>query len=168
LAVSKVDVNGTAVAGAPPRVRRASPPPQAVRVGRRTLWKAAALMTIAHPLLGIGPDNFRLSYGPFAGLTDPDPRVTSNNMYLEVLAGTGPAGFAALVWLCWRVAGAIRAARGRMVDGARSIYDGVAAATVAIGIHGLLDSFLTLTPTYLAISIALGLAVAPSAWAGDA
>jgi hypothetical protein len=40
----------------------------------------------------------------------------------------------------------------------------VAAALVAVALHGLLDSFLTLTPTYLTMSLAVGLAVAPTVW----
>jgi hypothetical protein len=44
------------------------------------------------------------------------------------------------------------------------VYAGVVAALVAIALHGLVDSFLTLTPTYLAMSLAAGLAIAPATW----
>jgi hypothetical protein len=37
---------------------------------------------------------------------------------------------------------------------------GVAAAGLAIALHGLVDSFISFTPTYVLISIVLGLAVA--------
>ena len=60
------------------------------------------------PLIGVGPDNYRLIYGPYAGLAHFDPRVHSNNMYLEMLAGGGLAGGLAFLWLWWRT--------GRMVS----------------------------------------------------
>ena len=57
----------------------------------------------AHPLLGVGPDNYRLSYGPWRASPDPDPGVDSNNMYLEVRDRDpehvgGPSRF---LWLLW-------------------------------------------------------------------
>src|SRR5437762_12045914 len=77
-------------------------PARAERPGRLVLWRAAARMVRAHPLTGVGPDNFRLAYGDYAGIEHPDPRMHSNNMYVEVLAGSGVIGFAAFAWLCWR------------------------------------------------------------------
>ena len=47
-------------------------------------------------LLGIGPDNFRLTYGRYLGLAAWDSRVHANNTYLEVLVGMGAIGAAAL------------------------------------------------------------------------
>jgi hypothetical protein len=165
LALSTVTVSGTASTDdSSLRFRGIPMPTQAVRVGRPALWLAALRMFAAHPLLGIGPDNYRLSYGPYARLADPDPRVTSNNMYLEILTGTGLAGLAIFGWLCWRAQASIRHTR-RALDGpAASLYAGVAAAALAVALHGLVDSFLTLTPTYLVISLTLGLAMAPLAW----
>ena len=49
--------------------------------------------------LGVGPDNFRLLYGAYAGLPGADARTHSNNMYLEMLAGGGLRGGAAFGWL---------------------------------------------------------------------
>jgi hypothetical protein len=45
-------------------------------------------MVAAYPLLGVGPDNFRLTYPRYAGTRHQATRArTANNMYLEVLAG---------------------------------------------------------------------------------
>lgn len=132
-------------------------PHQKARPGRGVLWRAALRMFAAHPITGVGPDNFRLQYGTYAGIANADQRVHSNNMYLEVLAGTGILGGLAFVWLAWRVVGRIAALwlRGRETLGA-----GVAAAGVAIAAHGVVDAFLGFTATYILIAITLGLTVA--------
>jgi hypothetical protein len=166
LAVSKVAVGGEALTrDRPAEVATRPAPPQVVRIGRPELWKAALRMSADHPIAGVGFDNFRLTYGPYAGLPEPDTRITSNNMYLEVLTGTGLVGLAAFAWLAWRLQGAMRAIARALPAEAHSIYGGVIAAVAAIAIHGLLDSFLTLTPTLVVISLTLGLAMAPARWA---
>lgn len=109
-------------------------------------------MVLAHPLLGVGPDNFRLSYGEYAGLKAADPRLHSNNMYLEVLAGSGLLGGAAFLWLLWRAAA--------VFVGSAVLEPGIAAAGLAIAIHGVVDSFLGFAPIYLLFALTLGLAVA--------
>ncbi len=165
--LSTVTVSGPPATAEPLGTDRASPtvlPEQAVRLARPVLWRAALRMFAAHPVLGVGPDNFRLSYGPFAGVAHADPRVTSNNMYLEVLTGSGIVGAAAFLFLCWRARSVIRDVRRHLTPAAWSLYSGVTAAVFAIVLHGLVDSFLTFTPTYLVISLTLGLAIAPASW----
>jgi hypothetical protein len=165
-AVTMTNASVTGVTSARPAVRARGTPaslPVPVRsVGRGALWLAAMRVLATHPLLGIGLDNFRLSYGPYAGLERPDPRVTSNNTYLEVLAGGGLLAGAALCWLLWRVAATIparwQALRGMAAD---PLYSGAVAAACAILLHSLVDSFLTFTPTYLTMAITLGLLTAP-------
>ncbi|MCA1646526.1 MAG: O-antigen ligase family protein [Chloroflexi bacterium] len=76
-------------------------------VGRLELWGAALRMVAAHPLLGVGPDNFRHLYGAQLGLETWDERVQANNLYLELLADTGLLGLAAFGWV---VAGPLRRA----------------------------------------------------------
>lgn len=167
MALSSVMVSGPRAADDELASSMPSPvnlPPQAVRPGRRTLWMAALRVVREHPIFGIGPDNFRLSYGPYAGIEHADPRVHSNSMYLEVLAGAGMVGLAAFLWLCWRAQATIRRELARMTSSMSSLYPGIVAAVLAIALHGFLDSFLTFTPTYLLISLTLGLAVAPAAW----
>ena len=135
-----------------PLNRPMAPPRPTERPGRLVLWRAAARMLAAHPLLGVGPDNFRLSYGDYTALKAADPRLHSNNMYIEMFAGGGLLGGGAFLWLIWRAgAVAVRAVR---------IEPGVAAAMLAIAVHGLVDSFLSFAPTYLLFSLTLGLAVA--------
>jgi hypothetical protein len=137
-------------------------PVRAVRPSRLFLWRAAARMMVAHPLLGVGPDNFRLLYGDYSGLPYADPRLHSNNMYIEMLAGGGLTGGLAFLWLMWRTADRLVAAiRLGVHPGSRSACAaGVAAAGIAVLLHGTVDSFLSFTPTYVLISMTLGFAVA--------
>jgi O-antigen ligase len=135
-------------------------PARAVRPGRFALWSAAARMLAAHPVLGVGPDNFRLSYGSYARLPVADPRVHSNNMYLEVLTGGGIILGLAFLWLLWRAGrGVWTLVAGPAGADVASLTTGVVAAAAAIAIHGLSDSFLSFTGTYVAIAITLGLVV---------
>jgi hypothetical protein len=150
-------VSGAAVSGKLPELRPM--PRRAERPGRLVLWRAALGIAAAHPLLGAGPDNFRLIYGRYTTLRRPDPRVHSNDMYLEVLAGSGLVGAALFVWLCWRAGGVARRATLQPTRAPLAAYGPAAGAAVAaIALHGLVDSFLGFTPTYILMAIALGLA----------
>jgi O-antigen ligase len=138
-------------------------PQTAERPGRLVLWRTAARLFAASPIVGVGPDNFRLLYGPAAGLANADRRVHSNNVYLEVLVGGGLLAGVAFVWLGWRSAGclvpALRAMAHRgAVDRPSAATAGAAAAMLAIGLHGLVDSFVSFTPTYVLFAITLGAA----------
>ena len=117
-------------------------------------------MIAAHPVLGVGPDNFRLLYGEYAGLPGADPRMHSNDMYLEIIAGSGLLGGLAFAWLLWRAAGCVVGSLDVRSDQRFSIALGIAAAGAAIVLHGVFDSFLGFTPTYVLISLTLGFAVA--------
>ena len=117
-------------------------------------------MVWAHPLLGVGPDNFRLVYGEYAGLSRLDTRLNSHNMYLEMLVGGGVVGGVAFAWLCVRAAVAcVRAVRGAGRRMAAPVA-GVAAGVAAIALHGIVDTFLSFTATYVLFAITLGLAAA--------
>jgi hypothetical protein len=157
LYATRVQVAGPSV-GPPLEPLNMSLPASTVRPGRFVLWKAAAGLFAAHPLLGVGPDNYRLLYGNQAGLASFDRRVHSNNMYLEMLVGGGIVGGAAFAWLCWAAARqvwtTVRGTGGPVRDTAVA---SLAAATLAIGLHGLVDSFLSFTATYILIAITLGL-----------
>jgi hypothetical protein len=143
---SAANVTGTA---APHAVRTTPLPKPTVRPGRLQLWRAAVGIVRAHPIVGIGPDNFRLAYGPYAGIATPDERTHSNNMYLEILTGTGLVGAVAFAWLLWRI--------GHAADAANL---GAACALAAIAIHGVVDSFVSFAPTYVLFAVTLGLACA--------
>jgi len=138
---------------------RTTPPPKAaVRPGRLVLWRAAARMIAAHPLLGVGPDNFRLLYAGYADLPAADTRMHSNNMYIEILAGGGLVAGLAFAWLLWTVATLLAAIIGSNRADTIALASGVIAGIVAIALHGLLDSFLEFAPTYILFAVTLGLA----------
>jgi O-Antigen ligase len=156
-AMSRASVEGDAGEA---RLATVPPPRRTVRPGRRVLWGAAGRMFAAHPLTGVGPDNFRLAYGTYAGLSGADERTHSNNMYLEMLSGGGLIAAAAFGWLLWH---GVRCAftivrRGAIGAGAMAL--GVAAALLAIAVHASVDSFLSFAPTYVLFSLTFGCAVA--------
>ena len=157
LHATRVQVTGPR-AGPPLKPLRMTLPANTVRPGRFVLWKAAADLLTAHPLLGVGPDNYRLLYGEQAGLATFDRRMHANNMYLEMLVGGGIVGGAAFAWLCWAAArqalAPVRRAAGEVPHAAIA---SLAAATLAIGLHGFVDSFLSFTATYILFAVTLGL-----------
>jgi O-antigen ligase len=113
-----------------------------VPFSRSELWRAALDMAHRHPILGSGPDNFRLLYGRQFNISSWDTKVRSNSLYLELLSGSGLAGLAAFGLMMAMVPR--RAA--------------VTAPAVALGIfliHGLVDDFLMTTPIYFAFWILL-------------
>jgi O-antigen ligase len=142
-----------------------------VRPARPVLWAAALRIASERPWLGLGPDNFRHVYGRYARIERPDPRVHANNMYLEVLAGAGVIGLLALLWLLGTAGHALwlrcrRAPLTRLMPAAAAL-----AAWLMVAGHGLVDSFLSFTTTYLTFALAAGLAFSPGVAAnldGDA
>jgi O-Antigen ligase len=152
------------VEGPPTRLRAdAMPrlPAAAVRPPRSTLWQAALQIAAEHPVTGIGPDNFRLAYGTYVGLPRWDTRVHANSLYLEVLAGAGVPGLAALLWL---IAAAGRAIVRRWQATPLPLATASAAAFAVwatVAGHGLVDTFLAFTPTYVVFAVAAGLALCP-------
>lgn len=138
-------------------------PETAVRPDRITLWRAALRAASAHPVTGLGADNFRLTYGRFLGLETWDTRVHANNLYLEILTGAGVPALAALLWLIWAAARALWSRWRAATDPrtATALAAAIAACTVVAG-HGLVDTFLSFTPTYVTFALAAGLAVSPA------
>jgi O-Antigen ligase len=160
LTMSNATVNGTWSGPARDPAQLPEMPKRVTRPNRGVLWAAAWRMLTERPWFGIGPDNFRLRYGPYAGLPQADPRVHTNNMYLELLVGGGLVAGAAIVWFSWRLLGLLLAA-GRSSTRAEHgpAIAGVVAAVMAIALHGLVDSFLAFTATYAAMAITVGLLV---------
>ena len=131
---------------------------RAWRPGRRELWGIALGLFLEHPILGVGPDNFRWLYGAFAGKQVWDTRVYSNSLYLELLSTTGIVGFAAFMFLAARaLAGLVRRASG---DSAAFEVAAIAASLAGFLVHGLFDYLLAFTPIYLAFFVLLGAASA--------
>ncbi len=156
--MSRVTIVGDASEA--PALTTLPPPKPTIRPGRFELWRAAVRMVAAHPVLGVGPDNFRLSYGRYAGIASADQRTHSNNMYLEMLAGGGLLVGAAFAWLLWRAARSVAASLLMSAGGTGAAAAGVVAAMLAIALHATVDSFLSFSPTYVLFSLTLGCAVA--------
>jgi MFS family permease len=139
-----------------PLPTRGRMPTGVMRMPRSALWATALKISAEHPVLGIGPDNFRLTYGRYLGLAAWDSRVHANNTYLEVLVGMGATGVVALLWL---IVVACRSAIARLRAADNAAMPLVAAATaacIAIAAHGVVDSFLTFTSTYVVFALAAG------------
>lgn len=156
-AITMVEVDGPPAP--PPSSPRRGLPVASHRPGRLALWRAAASMLRAHPFLGIGFDNFRWLYGAHAREVNFDTRVHTNNMYLELLVSGGLVGGLASLWLITellRLAARVVTIRG---DEAWLAAGGVCALGAFL-VHGVVDSFLTFTPSYVMVAITVGLLVA--------
>jgi O-antigen ligase len=130
-------------------------------VPRAELWAAALTMLKQHPLLGVGPDNFRHLYGMYLGLPAWDDRVHANNLYLELLADVGLLGalaFGALVAL--PVIGLVRGLRTRMGPRQAVLLAGLGASLLTYFLHSGLDAFLDFTSVYLLFWVIVGLSLA--------
>jgi hypothetical protein len=126
---------------------------------RPELWAAALRLWRQHPLLGVGPDNFRRLHAAALAADrsrrgPPDPRLHANSLYFETLADTGLLGVASLLLLMAATASTLRARRAELLP----LAAGVGAATFFV--HGVLDTFLAFTPTYGLFWMLLGLTAA--------
>ena len=147
------------VEGAPvgaPLPSRGRMPSGVMRMPRSVLWEAAFGIAREHPLLGIGPDNFRHTYGRRLGLAAWDERVHANNSYIEVLVGMGVLGLSATAWLMFFALRSGTRSLFNVSDARLPIAAASFAACAAIALHALVDSFLTFTPTYAVFAIAAG------------
>lgn len=138
-------------------VERPSPLPPIP--GRGVLWRIAARQLLARPLLGIGLDNFRLTYGTYLDQSVWNESVHTNNWYLEMLVSLGVLGslpfFAWLLllgWDMWRKLPRPGTTVWRMA---------VAAGLLAYLLHGLLDYFLLFYNTGLLFWLLVGLWISP-------
>lgn len=156
IAETELIVSGVAVEGQdisrterPTEIRIVTPAPT-----RFELWGAALRMAADYPILGVGPDNFRWQYGAYAGLDEWNTDIHANNLYLEWLADSGILGLAAFVW----VSGAliVSAVRGVWRSG-DVLALGLLASLTAWFVHGVFDSFIEFTPTYIAFWLIAGL-----------
>jgi O-Antigen ligase len=120
--------------------RGATPGALTASVARSSLWSAALQMFRAHPF-GVGPDNFRLEYGKYLNASHWDMDVHANNLYLELLTGSGFLGLAAF---------------GLMLAARHWDFTPPSLATGIFLVHGLVDYFLMTTPLYFAFWMNLG------------
>jgi hypothetical protein len=119
------------------------------RPNRRVLWALAVRMWQEHPLLGVGPDNYRHLYGPRAGRRFWDDRVYANNAVLEAAATTGTAGALALAATLALVIGQAARSRAGEAGALLAVATGVAA-------HGMVDYVLAATGHYLLFGLVVG------------
>jgi hypothetical protein len=139
-----------------PRIPPQPPPPP-----RLALWKAATVLWQEHPILGVGPDNFRRSYEAVLspapnGQPYTDTRLHANSLYFETLADLGLFGVFALGAMAVALWRAVR--EGVAAGHADRVGCGIAA--VAFFFHGVLDYFLEFTPLFGLFWVLLGLTVA--------
>jgi O-antigen ligase len=148
-------VVGPAGSAEPLPADKAEPPPAALgwRPGRAELWRIAAAMWSAHPVLGVGPDNFRWLYGRFAAEPFWDTRVFANNTVLEAAATTGSFGAAALAIT---LAACLGASYRRFRSGPAPDRLAFLGLCVAILVHGLVDYLLAFTGHYLFFGFLIG------------
>lgn len=147
---SRVIVAGAATADEPEAPTVAPLAFDAPLPSRRVLWAIALQLIGEHPLIGIGLDNFRLTYSRY--LTgDPQPgtaldqTIHSNNWYLETLVSVGVLGAVPFaLWLLALLWSIIRLLRRPTLD---ALQVASAAGLLAFFIHGLLDYFLLFNAT---------------------
>jgi hypothetical protein len=156
-----VGVDGGGGLGAtspPPSPRLAERQEVSEPISRVALWRAAVAAWRAHPLLGLGPDNFRHLSPQFLGRERTDERMHANSLYFETLADLGLVGVLALAALVAALVGSAR--RAIAAPASRVVALGVAAALATYLLHGLLDYFLEFTPTYALFWLLAGMMVA--------
>jgi O-antigen ligase/polysaccharide polymerase Wzy-like membrane protein len=138
---------------APPEAEEVAMP----RPARIQYWLAAWAMLRDFPVLGVGPDNFRLRFSEYTGAEESHIGTHAHSVYLESLADSGVLGFAALcgflIGLLWYVS------RGLTADRYWPWRGALLASLVAWLVHGLVDDFERFLPTHLAFWIVVGLAV---------
>lgn len=96
-----VEVTRGLPAFSPPLRYTSRPEPTSVprwTVSRRELWIAALRMVRERPLLGYGPDLYRLHYGRILGRAPFDTRLGASSLYLHLAAEVGLLGLAGFVW----------------------------------------------------------------------
>ena len=128
-------------------------------ISRLDLWRAALKLFSTSPLLGIGPDNFRLMYREALGLEVSDETYHTHNIFLEFFVGCGLAGGLVFLYLILRLVVACVVALLNSSPESGPFVLASAAAVTAIVMHGMVDSFFQFTPTYLMIWITFGLAI---------
>jgi O-antigen ligase len=126
-------------------------------VERHELWAIAVRLVAEHPLLGVGPDNFRLSYAAYLARPDlGDARKTAHSLYLETAAGSGLVGLGLLLAFLGSCLLELRKRVPKLVsEEERLLALGLALAPGAVLLHGLVDNFLGRTGIFGAFWILL-------------
>jgi O-antigen ligase len=125
---------------------------------RTRFWSVAVDMLADHPLLGVGPDNFRWLFATYSGLQADNLGIHAHDQYLEILADTGVLGFVGFLWMLVAIS---RAA----IQGATRLHDSwpwrtaLLASLTAWLVHAVLDDFERFWPTSVAFWLIAGLIV---------
>jgi hypothetical protein len=134
-------------------------PPKQPIPDRRTLWLIAGRRLLERPVLGIGLDNFRLTYGEGAGWAAWDTTIHANNWYVETLVSLGMVGsLPLLVWLLLLCRDIIVQLRRPLIWGWNFAWQiGLAVGLLSFIIHGMFDYFLLFNGTAFLFWILVGL-----------
>lgn len=126
---------------------------------RRTLWLLAGRRLLERPAMGIGMDNFRLTYGEIAGWSAWDTTIHTNNWYIETLVSLGIVGsLPLLIWLLLLCRDIVIQLRRPFISTGNCAWQiGLAAGLLSFIIHGLLDYFMSFNSTAFLFWILVGL-----------
>ncbi len=122
---------------------------------RTTLWHIALQMLWERPWLGIGLDNYRLTYNEWLDQPYADPTVHTNNTYLELLVSGGV--FTAVPFFLWLAFLLVDIWRTLRYPAISMWLIAFAASLLAFVLHGLLDFFLLFNATGLLFWLLVGL-----------
>jgi O-antigen ligase len=129
-----------------------------VQPPRTQFWTVALDMTRDHPLLGVGPDNFRWLFANYSGTSEDNLGIHAHDQYLEALADTGIVGLIGLVWL-------LAALMQNALQRARAVgsdWPWRAALLASLSewlVHALLDDFERFWPTSVVFWLLVGLSL---------
>jgi O-antigen ligase len=129
-----------------------------VQPPRTQFWGVALDMARNHPLLGVGPDNFRWLFADYSGTSEDNLGIHAHNQYLETLADTGILGLISLFWL---LAALLRnALRNARADGADWPWRAALLASLSAWLaHAVLDDFERFWPTSVVFWLLAGLSL---------
>ena len=155
--VESYTIGAPAVAASTQPPPSAMPPPIDVQsisdtssVERSELWRVAWAMFQAHPITGVGPDGFRNLYGEYAGVTQWNRNIYTNNTYIEMFTNLGLLGGLSFLWLAtlalWQAGRALLTSQRGPIW---LLGLGATASLAAFFTHGVVDYFLFSTPLYM-------------------
>jgi O-antigen ligase len=124
---------------------------------RLTFWSAAGQMLADHPLLGVGPDNYRWQFARYSGLAENNLGIHAHDQYVEALADTGILGLAALGWLLVSV---VRVATNGLAQPTHWPWRAALLASLSAWLlHAVLDDFERFWPASVAFWLIVGLSL---------
>jgi putative inorganic carbon (hco3(-)) transporter len=123
---------------------------------RLDLWEGAANLAAAHPVIGVGPGNFRLHYAQSTGSPVGTTTLVVHNAYLEAAAEMGVLGGVILMLYLIIVMARIRVARLRGA-GAPGLAAAIRTALVVVVVSSLAHSQQYLLPFWLLGGLATAL-----------